>query len=105
MLVNAFSPNMLPEGFSGRLNFELISLDEARELAPQVASAVGHADTATLFSAILDTPVEVFRMNVELMPNMWLLLGQYRGPRLPEGATSLPEGASIAWYVVSICHA
>jgi hypothetical protein len=29
-----------------------------------------------------------------------VLVAQYRGPRLPEGATELPEGATIEWYVV-----
>lgn len=28
------------------------------------------------------------------------LVGQYRGPRLPDGATTLPEGATIEWWHV-----
>ena len=28
-------------------------------------------------------------------------MGQYSGPRLPEGSTSLPEGATIKWYLIS----
>lgn len=28
------------------------------------------------------------------------LIGQYIGPRLPEGATELPAGATIEWWLV-----
>ena len=30
------------------------------------------------------------------------LVGQYSGPRLPEGATTLLEGATIKWMVVVV---
>ncbi len=63
-------------------------------------SAVGHEDVARLFSTILNLPVEVNRVSVKLINDDFALIGQYVGPRLPEGATQLPEGATIEWWVV-----
>ena len=31
-----------------------------------------------------------------------LFVGQYKGPRLPEGATALPEGAIVEWAMVLV---
>jgi hypothetical protein len=81
-----------------------ISVDAARRVLDQarsqIVSAVGHADTARLFSAILDRPIEVNRVSVKLTPHDMAIVGQYVGPRLPEGATQLPEGATIEWWLV-----
>lgn len=66
----------------------------------EVISAVGHADTAAVFSAVLDRPIGVNRVSIKLTGEDRLLVGQYIGPRLPEGATTLPEGATIEWWVV-----
>lgn len=69
----------------------------------ELESAIGHADTATLFSEILNIPLTVNRVSIKLgasEKNTSLLIGQYNGPRLPEGATTLPEGASIDWWIV-----
>lgn len=65
-------------------------------------SAVGHADTAALFSALLGRPVEQVRRSVQLGDEDVLLVGQYVGPRLPEGSTTLPAGAAVRWLVVEI---
>jgi len=66
----------------------------------EIESVVGHADTAALFSAILSRPVTVNRSSVKLVKDHRLLVGQYIGPRLPEGATTLPEGARIEWWII-----
>jgi hypothetical protein len=29
-------------------------------------------------------------------------VGQYTGPRLPEGSKTLPEGASVEWLFVTV---
>lgn len=50
--------------------------------------------------SILVRPVVANRVNVKLEPGVLILVGQYIGPRLPEGATTLPEGASIEWWTV-----
>jgi hypothetical protein len=65
-----------------------------------VRSVVGHADTAAVFSSVLGRVVAHNRETVKLAPDDILLVGQYIGPRLPEGATALPEGATIEWWIV-----
>jgi hypothetical protein len=30
------------------------------------------------------------------------VVAQYVGPRLPEGATALPEGANFSWFLVRV---
>lgn len=68
----------------------------------EVVSAVGHADTAALFSALLGRPVEHARVNVTLHDDDVLLVGQITGGRLPEGATTLPDGVRILWLAVTV---
>ena len=70
------------------------------EQEDEVVSAVGHADTARLFSNILGRNVPAERRTVALGEDDMLLLGQYVGPRLPEGSTTLPEGAAVYWVKV-----
>ena len=75
-------------------------LDQHEAAGVEIISAVGHADTAAVFAAVLGRPVAVNRATIKLAPGQCLLVGQYIGPRLPEGATTLPEGATIEWWVV-----
>lgn len=110
-LLNAFSANMLAE-FPASVNFAEVTADQARLAlmcaseeegeADFVSSAVGHADTATVFGVVLGIPVECRRVNVVLGRGDGAILGQYIGPRLPEGATALPEGAAIKWMIVEV---
>lgn len=97
-LVNAFSLNMLRSG-DGRVDIRRVDLAEARTLADGATSAVGHADTAAVFASQLGMEVPLHRATIHLDPGDELLVGQLRGPRLPEGATKLPPGGSIVW-----CH-
>ena len=100
LLLNAFSLNMRP-GKSGNLWFREIGVAQVRaELAPTLESAVGHAETAAVFSDVLGVPVAFDRRSVSLQPGQTVLVGQYSGPRLPEGATTLPEGATTKWLLV-----
>ena len=101
LLANAFSLNMLGS-FPASVEVEAIGLPRARELAREAQSVVGHADTAAVFSSELGLEVPANRATVQLAPGDELVVGQYRGPRLPEGATELPEGASITWLLVRI---
>ena len=75
-------------------------LRSAEDYGVPVESAVGHADTAALFSELLDRDVPMNRQSVKLDPETILLVGQYTGTRLPEGATELPEGATVFWWRV-----
>lgn len=100
-LLNAFSANMLSV-FPTTVKFEEIPVTRAAELARDATSAVGHADTAAVFAATLGCPVACARATVSLKSGDTALLGQYKGPRLPEGATTLPAGATIQWLVVTV---
>lgn len=101
LLTNAFSLNMVAE-FPCQISAEEVTVEQARTLAVGAHSAVGHADTAAVYSSVLELPVEPTRATVALKSGDALLVGQYRGPRLPEGATQLPEGATIVWLVVTV---
>jgi len=100
-IMNAFSANMVDK-FPANVSFEEISLEEAANMAACSVSAVGHADTAAVFSHVLQQHVSYRRLNVSLQSGDKALLGQYIGPRLPEGSTRLPRGASIKWLVVKV---
>lgn len=99
-ILNAFSLAMIATPAS--IDVADVSLDRAKELAAGAESAVGHADTAAIFSGQLGCEVAFNRANVTLARGDRALVGQYAGPRLPEGATKLPEGASIRWLLVTV---
>ena len=99
MLLNAFSLNMLPSG-GATIDVRPATLAEARAAAAD--SAVGHADTAALFAAVLGVPVACERRTITLSEGDSVVVGQYRGPRLPEGATALPDGATIEWLHLEV---
>ena len=98
ILTNAFSINMLSK--SDSYHFDKINIEQAQDILAvrEWTSAVGHADTANLFSSLLGQEVPCIRSNVN--DPTTLLVGQYSGPRLQEGCTSLPEGATIQWWLV-----
>ena len=99
-LLNAFSLNMLAG--NADVHVREVSLDTARNLAKICTSAVGHANTAAVFADVLGVPVPCNRVSVALDHCATALVGQYSGPRLPEGATTLPEGATIKWMIVGV---
>ncbi|MES2641328.1 MAG: DUF1874 domain-containing protein [Myxococcota bacterium] len=100
-LCNAFSLNMLGPATAADLQVRRIELGDARALAVDARSAVGHAETATVLADLLGRPVETARVTLELAPGDSVLVGQYIGPRLIEGAVSLPIGARVDWFHVS----
>lgn len=102
ILLNSFSLNMVV-AFPVTVVVEEISRDEARTaLKGNLESAVGHADTAAVYSEVLDMPVPANRVTIALKKGDEIVVGQYRGPRLPEGCKTLPAGATIQWLRVSI---
>ncbi|NLN93345.1 MAG: DUF1874 domain-containing protein [Candidatus Hydrogenedens sp.] len=101
-LLNAFSVNQLGS-FPAAVKFTEQTVSEVQEvLAEGYCSAVGHGQTAEIFSRVLQTTIPVQRITIELHPGDRAVLGQYRGPRLEEGARQLPDGARIHWYLVEI---
>lgn len=96
---NVFTIAMAPDG--GRLEYRQVTVDEARSLLTErdCYQAVGHEQTVGLANAQLGSDLLQFnRVSVRLESGDDLVLCQYVGPRLPEGATTLPEGAEIRWY-------
>ena len=99
-LGNAFSLGMLSNNALVEVKF--VTVEEAKKLAANAKSVVGHQDTANLYATVLGMPVEFNRVTSKLAAGDELVVGQYSGPRLPEGAVSLPEGASIQWMHVTV---
>lgn len=101
VITNAFSINMLESGY---YQYGFIHLDkDMAELVSKsrnVKSYVGHADTAAVMSADLGVEIQHNRETLILTPQEVLLVGQYKGPRLEEGAKSLPPGAVLEWWLV-----
>lgn len=100
-LLNSFSFNMV-SAFPVVVKAKEISLEEAKVLAADAQSAVGHVDTANVFAEQLDVPVPAARVTVSLHSGDTVLVGQYRGPRLPEGCTTLPAEATIQWLLIEL---
>ncbi len=61
-----------------------------------MVSAVGHADTAAVLG------VDCNRVNVSLNKGDTAYVAQLVGGRLPEGATTLPEGFSFRFVKVEV---
>lgn len=103
IITNAFSLNMLSTLNATVSVAEVSAYYVADQLRVDgVRSAVGHADTAAVFSSTLGLEIPCNRTNVTLVAGDTVFVGQYSGPRLPEGCTSLPEGATIRWAMVSV---
>lgn len=110
-IANVLAAQMLPEGNvtltkpKGNviLTKNNITPEEAKELLKKgFQSAVGHADIARILSGMIGIEIPMNRVNVALNQGDTLIMGAYIGPRLPEGATSLPEGATIKLMKVSL---
>lgn len=98
ILVNAFSLSMLP---LEAMNFIRVKKINPNEVPADVESAIGHVDTAKVVSNILGFEVKPNRVSIKMSENDVLYVAQYTGPRLPEGATTLPEGASLEFFEVT----
>ena len=95
-IANAIASAMLPPGV---LIKRYVTLDDAKVFLKthMPTSIVGHENTAGLFSTMLGETIPMNRATIALETGDEVLVGEYSGPRLPEGATSLPEGATIKW--------
>jgi len=122
-ILNAFSLNMLdredqrgtPNGYVPRSSDANSTarvprpcadpVDQIAEFAQypqhyQIKSAVGHESTAAVFASVLGMDIPYNRETVKLKDGDFAIIGQYIGPRLEEGATELPEGAAIQWWII-----
>jgi hypothetical protein len=109
-LTNSFSLNMLSPSYHV-YEFQVIHASEAAillyALQANLVNAIGHAETHTLVEQTLRKYIrelhlpEPQRLTIRLAPGDELLVAQYTGPRLPEGATTLPQGARLEFWMVS----
>ena len=98
VISNSFSINMLePETEKVLLRMEHI---EPNEVPRDSVSVVGHENTAQIISGLVGFEVPCNRATFELTKEVELYVAQYTGPRLPEGATELPEGARMYFWKV-----
>lgn len=99
---NSFSINMI-NGFTN-LSFTPVDqgLVKIHIKDKNIISIVGHADTAAVFSTLLGIEIPMNRVSWKWDDTVdELIVGQLTGPRLPEGATTLPDGATIKWWLVT----
>ncbi len=99
---NAFSLSMLAAGAASIDVTPSSATDVAAALGRGATSCVGHSDVAAMYSELLGTEIEMRRVSVNLSLGDILYVGQYVGPRLPQGTTVLPPGAIIKWCRVSL---
>lgn len=102
LLGNAFSLNMVQGNKT--LKTRVLDVEDVQYILKEraVVSAVGHDTTAVIFSSMLGHQITSNRTTVKLESGDDFIVGQYKGPRLEEGSTSLPEGAKIEWIMVTV---
>lgn len=108
ILINALSLNMLNGLFTNagdniKIEIELCSLDQIKQtLENGFESAIGHADLGNILSEMIGLEIPVNRCSVALEKGDLGVVAQYIGPRLEEGTTSLPEGATIKFFELTV---
>ena len=73
-----------------------VKIEPVESFPASAVSYVGHADTA----AVLGVPYN--RSSLTLHPGDTLYVAQLVGGRLPEGATTIPEGFSFRFFRVTL---
>ena len=99
-LGNAFSLQMLDTTSSAMVQVTPVSADEVA--ATDFVSVVGHPDTANVLADMLQKDVAFNRTSVRLEKGDVLYVAQVTGGRLPEGATTLPDGFALAFLRVEL---
>lgn len=99
--INMFGDQIPMAGRSGYVGFG-ISIAEVRpeDVPDDCVSVIGHMETAAVVSSVLGFEVPANRTSYSVEDGDVLYVAQYIGPRLPEGAIALPEGANIRFYRV-----
>jgi hypothetical protein len=98
---NAFSLGMVPMELLERVRIQVapdwVNPETMRKLVDEGAvSIIGHESTAKM----LGLPFN--RQTTRLAEGDILFVCQYRGPRLEERATTVPEGSTFEWVQVEI---
>ena len=106
ILSNALSINMIAHMIPMADNYNYfgcgLSVKEVRpeDVPRDCVSVIGHTDTAAVVSTLLGFEVPANRVSYAVEDGDVLFVAQYTGPRLPEGATQLPEGGNIRFFRV-----
>ena len=96
-LGNAFSLQMVAD------NAIIAKVEVSPEEIPiEAVSIIGHADTAAVVGSILGRNVPCNRASVMLDDEDTLYVAQVVGGRLPEGATTIPDGMEIKFYRITV---
>jgi len=97
-IANAISINMLPSmGIEDEVNLKIKKIKEpSAEEKANMTSVIGHPSTA----AVVGVPAN--RANYKFAAGDTLIVAQYIGPRLEEGVTELPDGASIEYFQITL---
>jgi len=103
-ICNAFSINMLSNDDVSVVFRKLTEDDQILEMTEDAVCCIGHRDLLAVVQAQFPTipNPKTDRPTVSVTRGDELLVAQYRGPRLPEGTTQLPEGATIEWWYVHV---
>lgn len=99
-LGNAFSLQMLDTTIQHQVTVTPVPIEEVK--MTDFVSVIGHADTAAVVSNLLGKEVPCHRASIHLDAGDILYVAQVTGGRLPEGATTLPEGFSLSWLKVTV---
>lgn len=100
LLGNAFSLQMLD--LDKETTVKVTPVTETEVAKSGFRSVVGHQDTANVLTALLGVEVTCNRESVKLEDGDILYVAQVTGGRLPEGATTLPEGMKLAFLKVTL---
>ncbi|WP_315069280.1 STIV orfB116 family protein [uncultured Clostridium sp.] len=104
-LSNVFSVQMLDLEAKRNLVITPLTLDEAkRELIIEpYKSVINHQETVNVLSELVGFKIQLNNEPIKLRPIDTLIVGQVIGNlNLPEGCTTLPEGAEIQFLKVQV---
>lgn len=99
-LGNAFALQMLDLSKVQHVTVTPVTADEVSKA--DFVSVIGHTDTAAVVSSLLGKEVPANRASISISKGDVLYVAQVVGGRLPEGATSLPEGVALTFVRVTI---
>ena len=116
VLTNAFSLNMMNIGLVADIRIVPLTDWQAAQICyianikGLFQNAIGHYDTDVVVRDLLANALDSRatnlpfgnRVSVEMTETTTIIVAQYKGPRIMEGATSLPNGAKIEFFQVQI---
>ena len=106
ILSNAFSLSMVPNlnniGNEFTIRTRVVGVEEVKSLlANGFNSCVGHEDACAKYSELLAIPISYNRTSVKIDVGDKLIVGQFTGQRLVEGATTI-SAPSYSWLVIEL---